>query len=82
MDYKATHSSVLVWRIPMDYTAHGVTKRQTELSDFHSLLLWQAHSLPLAPPGKPKHSSYSLLTSFSLQGKSNFCLLLNIDLKK
>ena len=27
---KATHSSILAWR-----TAHGVTKSQTRLSDFH-----------------------------------------------
>ena len=34
----ATHSSILVWRIPMDRgpwqtTVHGVTKSQTQLSD-------------------------------------------------
>ena len=34
----ATHSSMLAWRIPMDRGAlqavvHGVTKRQTRLSD-------------------------------------------------
>ena len=34
----ATHSSILVWRIPMDggawwATVHGVTKSQTQLSD-------------------------------------------------
>ena len=34
----ATHSSILVWRIPMDrgawwVTVHGVTKSQTRLSD-------------------------------------------------
>ena len=36
----ATHSSILAWRIPMDKGAwlvivHGVTKSQTQLSDFH-----------------------------------------------
>jgi len=31
---KATHSSILVWRIPCT-TVHGVTKSQTWLSDFH-----------------------------------------------
>ena len=31
---KATHSSILAWRI-QDYTVHGVTKSQTQLSDFH-----------------------------------------------
>ena len=31
---KATHSSVLAWRI-QDYTVHGVTKSRTPLSNFH-----------------------------------------------
>ena len=31
----ATHSSILAWRIPV----HGVTKSQTQLSDFHFLML-------------------------------------------
>ena len=30
---KATHSSILVWRIP--WSVHGVTKSRTWLSDFH-----------------------------------------------
>ena len=30
---KATYSSILAWRIP--WTVHGITKRGTELSDFH-----------------------------------------------
>ena len=30
---RATHSSILGWRIP--WTLHGVTKSQTRLSDFH-----------------------------------------------
>ena len=30
---KATHSSILAWRIP--WTVHGVPKNQTRLSDFH-----------------------------------------------
>ena len=30
---KATHSTILAWRIP--WTAHGVAKSQTRLSDFH-----------------------------------------------
>ena len=35
---KATHSSILAWRIPMDRgawqaTVHGVTESQTQLSD-------------------------------------------------
>ena len=32
---KATHSSILVWRIPWTVTVHGVAKSQTQLSDFH-----------------------------------------------
>ena len=32
---KATHSSILAWRIP--WTIHGVTKSRTRLSDFHFL---------------------------------------------
>ena len=32
---KATHSSILAWRIPWtDYTVHGVTKSRTRLRDF------------------------------------------------
>ena len=31
---KATHSGILVWRIPWT-TVHGVAKSQTQLSDFH-----------------------------------------------
>ena len=32
---KATHSSILAWRIPWTVIVHGVTKSQTWLSDFH-----------------------------------------------
>ena len=32
---KATHSSILAWRIPGDNIVHGVTKSRTQLSDFH-----------------------------------------------
>ena len=30
---KATHASILTWRIP--WTVHGVAKSQTQLSNFH-----------------------------------------------
>ena len=30
---KATHSSILTWKIP--WTVHGVTKSRTQLSDVH-----------------------------------------------
>ena len=32
---KATHSSIVAWRIPLDSVVHGVAKSQTWLSDFH-----------------------------------------------
>ena len=35
---KATHSSILAWRIPWT-TVHGMAKSQTRLSDFHFLVL-------------------------------------------
>ena len=40
---KATHSSILAWRIPWT-TVHGVAKSQTRLSDFH--VLPSRHFLP------------------------------------
>ena len=32
---KATHSSVLAWRIPRTVIVHGVVESQKQLSDFH-----------------------------------------------
>ena len=32
---KATHSSILAWRIPWIYRVHGVSKSWTQLSDLH-----------------------------------------------
>ena len=32
---RATHSSILAWRIPMDCVVLGVAKSWTRLSDFH-----------------------------------------------
>ena len=32
---KATHSSILAWRIPWTMEVHGVANSQTRLSDFH-----------------------------------------------
>ena len=50
-DGKATHSSILAWRIPMDWgawqaTVHGVTERQTRLSTAqssieHEVFIWE-----------------------------------------
>ena len=39
---KATHSSILAWRIP--WTIYGVTKSRTQLSDFH-FQLWLIHTV-------------------------------------
>ena len=35
---KATHSSILAWRIPWT-VVHGVAKSWTQLSDFHFLVI-------------------------------------------
>ena len=43
---KATHSSVLAWRIPWTIV-HGVTKSQTQLSDFHFNSLRRGSSLDI-----------------------------------
>ena len=34
---KATHSSILAWRIPWTLIVHGVAKTWIQLNDFHSL---------------------------------------------
>ena len=34
---KATHSSILAWRIPQT-VVHGVTKSHTQLSDLHTCI--------------------------------------------
>ena len=39
-----THSSILVWRIPR-ITVHGITKSQTQLSDFPFLSVWNVKKL-------------------------------------
>ena len=44
---KATHSSILAWRIPWTiHTVHGVTKSQTRLSDFHFHFVMYLQPLP------------------------------------
>ena len=54
----ATHSSILAWRIPMDRgawqaTVHGVTKGQTQLSDYaQHTAPFQSISPPLIPMDK------------------------------
>ena len=39
-----THSSILVWRIPR-IAVHGITKSQTQLSDFPFLSVWNVKKL-------------------------------------
>ena len=50
---RATHSSILAWRIPMDRGAwqaivHGVTKSQRRLHDFHFHLILELWFLTLS----------------------------------
>ena len=44
---KATHSSILAWRITwaIYYIVHGVAKSQTSLSDFHFQLYYKSFPL-------------------------------------
>ena len=37
---KATHSSILAWRIPWTVLVHGVAKSQTRLRDVHFIIIW------------------------------------------
>ena len=50
---KATHSSILAWRIP-DCIVHGVAKSRTCLSDFH----FHPHLNCEAAPFLPKNASH------------------------
>ena len=45
---KATHSSILAWRIPLNYTVHGVAESQTQRNNFHltSLVAQTVKPLP------------------------------------
>ena len=45
---KATHSSVLAWRIPWTVCDHGVAKSQTRLSYFHFHFPDQLYKLDLS----------------------------------
>ena len=61
---KATHSSILAWRIPWT-TVHGVTKSWTRLSEFHlhfHLLKPQAyHSNINTSPGQNMNKNITLV---------------------
>ena len=42
---KATHSSILAWRIPLDCIVHGVAKSRRQLNDFHfHFHLWRQNA--------------------------------------
>ena len=59
---KATHSSILAWRIPWTVCiVHAVTKSRTQLSDFHFLTfhsLWPRPQVNFDPSVPP--TSYSI----------------------
>ena len=42
---KATHSSILAWRIPWTNQIHGVAKSWTWLSDFHFTHILNFHNV-------------------------------------
>ena len=52
---KATHSSILAWRIPWT-TVHGVTKSWTRLSDFHAGIQSRYRAPELQPAETRNHS--------------------------
>ena len=59
---KATHSSILTWRIPWTYV-HGVTKSWTRLSDFHFNMIYPL-SLPSPTFCSWEFYDYPYLTDF------------------
>ena len=66
---KATHSSILVWRIPWTVWVHGVTKSQTWLSNFHfslslsNLYSRQSHLFETSIPSSPWLKTFINLSS-------------------
>ena len=67
---RATHSSILAWRIPWTI-AHGVAKSRTRLSDFHFTSLW-----------KHRHRNHFLLNFLSLLQPTplelNYCIVTRV----
>ena len=61
---KATHSSILAWRIPWTFIVHRVAKSRTRLSDFHfhTILPWtrEWQPTPVFLPGE-SHEQRSLV---------------------
>ena len=53
--WKATHSSILAWRIPWT-TVHGVTKSWTRLSNFHAGIQDRYRASELQPAETWNHS--------------------------
>ena len=55
---KATHSSILAWKIP--WTVHGLTKSQTRLSDFYFHNPFNVWKLVVAAAAQPLQSCPTL----------------------
>ena len=69
---KATHSSILAWRIPWTL-AHGVTKSHTQLSDFHfkylgsnSLAATSSSTTTSLSPFRNKNGVFSPMVLFEM----------------
>ena len=61
---KATHSSILAWRIPWTvYIVRGVPKSRTQLSDLH--FTWLLLRIAFYEPPAPSHAPYPGLTCTS-----------------
>ena len=71
---KATHSSILAWRIPWTGEVHGVTKSQTRLTDFHLLHLCLIYNVVLVSGVQQSDSviyTYFLQIIFNYQIRSD-----------
>ena len=54
---KATHSSILAWRVPMDCIVHEVAKSWTRLSDFPFPHVHLMKENQLNPHASPSHAA-------------------------
>jgi len=84
----ATHSSILVWRIPMDRgawwaTVHGVTKRQTQLKQLsmhacthrHTQTQTHTHTYMQCSGKKSEHKTNLIVAKYPTEGLFTFYLL-------
>ena len=58
---KATHPSILAWRIPWAVTVHGVIKSRTQLSDLHFHLPTGMGILCLPKESRERYQSKRLI---------------------